>query len=96
MVPVGLNTISSVIFQDKFKNIGPLTTPKVAITKGDDVGYFAYGGSLNILLFENGQFPSLRIPQGQVIGHFEPPPSAASAAVDQTVAKRDLKRARKS
>jgi len=96
MVPVGLNTISSVIFQDKFKNIGPSTTPKVAITKGDDVGHFAYGGSLNILLFEKGQFPSLRIPQGQVIGHFEPPPSAASAAVDQKVAKRDLKRARKS
>lgn len=64
MIPVGLNTIASVIFNDKFNN---LTSPQ-PIGKGEEVGYFQYGGSLNILLFEPGVFPSVRIPQGQIIG----------------------------
>ena len=66
MVPVGLNTIASVVFNQKFKKI---TNDKpVEITKGEEVGYFQYGGSLNILLFEKGCFPAVRIPQGQMIG----------------------------
>lgn len=32
------------------------------------VGYFKYGGSLNILLFEQGRFPSLSLLVGQRIG----------------------------
>ncbi len=67
MIPVGLNTIASVIFDDKFKNIEN-GTPAQSIAKGEEVGYFQYGGSLNILLFEPGVFPSVRIPQGQIIG----------------------------
>jgi phosphatidylserine decarboxylase len=64
MIPVGLNTIASVLFNEKFNSI---TSPQ-PITKGEEVGYFQYGGSLNILLFEPGVFPSVRIPQGQIIG----------------------------
>jgi phosphatidylserine decarboxylase len=64
MIPIGLNTIASVLFNEKFNSI---TSPQ-PITKGEEVGYFQYGGSLNILLFEPGVFPSVRIPQGQIIG----------------------------
>lgn len=67
MIPVGLNTISSVIFDSKFKKITSGDTPQ-PIVKGEEVGYFQYGGSLNILLFEKGVFPAVRIPQGQEIG----------------------------
>lgn len=66
MIPVGLNTIASVIFEDKFKKVTP--DKPVEICKGEEVGYFQYGGSLNILLFEKGCFPSIRIPQGQILG----------------------------
>ncbi len=67
MIPVGLNTIASVIFNEKFKNI-KLSDAPVNITKGEEIGYFQYGGSMNILLFEKGIFPSIRIPQGQILG----------------------------
>lgn len=73
MIPVGLNTISSVVFHDKFKNINLKDTP-LNITKGEEIGYFQYGGSMNILLFEKGCFPSVRIPQGQIIGKMEKKP----------------------
>ncbi|AKB29267.1 Phosphatidylserine decarboxylase [Methanosarcina siciliae T4/M] len=69
MIPVGLNTIGSVIFEEKFKKVTPENA--VEIRKGDEVGYFQYGGSLNILLFEKGCFPAIRIPQGQIIGTLE-------------------------
>ncbi|HUV82792.1 MAG TPA: phosphatidylserine decarboxylase [archaeon] len=66
MIPVGLNTIASVIFEEKFKKV--TSENPVCIYKGEEVGYFQYGGSLNILLFEKGCFPAVRIPQGQIIG----------------------------
>ncbi len=66
MIPVGLNTIASVIFNEKFKSV--TSANPVEICKGEEVGYFQYGGSLNILLFEKGCFPAVRIPQGQIIG----------------------------
>lgn len=69
MVPVGLNSIASVQFLEKFKNITPANP--VSVAKGDKIGCFKYGGSLNILLFEPGRFPALRLLQGQRIGHFE-------------------------
>ncbi len=66
MIPVGLNTIASVIFMDQFRNLP--TGSNIPIKKGEEVGWFQYGGSLNILLFESGVFPSIRIPQGQMLG----------------------------
>ncbi|MBP0017028.1 MAG: phosphatidylserine decarboxylase [Cyanobacteria bacterium SBLK] len=66
VVPVGLTTIASVVFRDKFKHV--TDTQPIAIAKGEAIGYFQYGGSLNILLFEAGRFPSLNLLQGQQIG----------------------------
>ncbi|WP_171163675.1 phosphatidylserine decarboxylase [Streptomyces sp. I05A-00742] len=67
-VPVGLNSIASVNFLDKFKGELP-----VMVEKGEQIGNFQYGGSLNILLFEKGRFPALQLLQGQRIGLLEPP-----------------------
>lgn len=72
MVPVGLNTIASVVFSERFKRVVAGDQP-VPIDKGDEVGYFQYGGSLNILIFEPGCLPSLQIPQGQMIGTLTEP-----------------------
>jgi hypothetical protein len=41
----------------------------VPVYKGDKLGHFAYGGSLVILLIEQGVY-SITIPQGQKIGAF--------------------------
>jgi len=71
MIPVGLNTIASVVFHERFKRIGAEDLPQ-AVSKGDEIGYFKYGGSLNILLFQRGVFSSVRIPQGQGIGTMSP------------------------
>ena len=71
MIPVGLNTIASVIFDKQWKKITSENDP-VSITKGEHVGYFQYGGSLNILLFEQNCFPGMTIPQGQMIGSLQP------------------------
>jgi phosphatidylserine decarboxylase len=68
MIPVGLETISSVVFEDQYKNVAaPATVP---INKGDLIGHFAYGGSLIITLIEQG-IDSVTIPLGQQIGIFE-------------------------
>jgi len=67
MIPVGLNTIASVVFNEEYKCITGGDKP-VSIKKGDELGYFQYGGSLNILLFEKDRFPSLSLLQGQRIG----------------------------
>lgn len=67
MIPVGLNTIGSVVFSDQFKLITSSDTP-VPIAKGEQVGYFKYGGSLNILLFQPGRFPSLNLLVREKIG----------------------------
>ncbi|ASU84283.1 phosphatidylserine decarboxylase [Nocardiopsis gilva YIM 90087] len=69
MVPVGLNSIASVQFLEKFKSVS--RPQRVPVDKGEKIGFFKYGGSLNILLFEKGRFPALRLHQGQRIGHFE-------------------------
>ena len=85
MIPVGLNTIASVIFEEPFKNITASSSP-VAVTKGDRIGCFKYGGSLNILLFEKDRFPSLNILQGQQIGLLL---STGDSAVKLTRSKRN-------
>ncbi len=77
MVPVGLNSIASVEFRPEFAKVTPENP--VAVDKGEEIGCFKYGGSLNILLFEKGRFPALQLLQGQRIGNFEDP--EASPAV---------------
>jgi len=72
MIPVGLNTIATVIFEEKFKKVTATDEP-VAIAKGEEIGMFQYGGSLCILLFQKGVFPSVRLPQGQEVGKLMPP-----------------------
>lgn len=66
MVPIGLQTIGSVVFEDKFKAIGPAAEQKVY--KGEKLGHFAYGGSTVLLLFQKGHLHSLTVRQGQQIG----------------------------
>lgn len=66
VIPVGLNTISSVVFNDKYKGIKP--DKPVPVYKGDELGYFQYGGSLVILLFEPGVYGSVKILQGARMG----------------------------
>ena len=66
MVPVGLSTIGSVVFEEPYKYITP--DAPVNIRKGDRVGHFEYGGSLVILVFEPGRFEELTVAQGSRIG----------------------------
>ncbi|MFJ2115312.1 phosphatidylserine decarboxylase [Streptomyces sp. NPDC087850] len=74
MVTVGLNSIASVNYLPEFQNINHPVAPVVPVnvTKGDKIGNFKYGGSLNILLFEKERFPALQLLQGQRIGLLEP------------------------
>ncbi len=69
MIPVGLNTISSIVFNEKFRNI---TTP-VPVTRGDELGNFYYGGSLFIMIFEKGRYGSdaIKVRLGNQIGIFD-------------------------
>jgi phosphatidylserine decarboxylase len=69
MVPVGLDDISSVNFAHQFKNVGSPSNPgPVPVKKGDEVGYFAYGGSTIIMLFQPGVLFGLKVKQGNQIG----------------------------
>lgn len=68
MIPVGLDTIGSVVFEDKFKKI--VSPGTVQVSKGEKLGHFAYGGSTVITLIEQG-IKSITIPQGQQIGVFQ-------------------------
>jgi len=43
------------------------------MSKGDQVGYFMYGGSLNILIFEPGVFSSVAVLMGQRLGRLSTP-----------------------
>ena len=62
-IPVGLNTIGSV-------NLADDIAPGAAVRRGDTrLGHFAYGGSLNILLFSAGLLePGVRVRLGAQIG----------------------------
>lgn len=75
MVPVGLNTISSMTpslvgKQSVYVEPG---ADAVEIKKGQELGYFSYGGSLNILLFQKGAFNSVSVLQGMRLGQLTPP-----------------------
>nr|WP_287412649.1 phosphatidylserine decarboxylase [Pseudodesulfovibrio sp.] len=69
VVPVGLSTVGSVVFEDKFLKA---KTP-VAIKRGDELGHFLYGGSMVILIFEPGKYSSgaIKVRLGNQIGIFD-------------------------
>ena len=69
MVPVGLNTISSIVFEEKFQNI----THPVPVQRGEELGHFLYGGSLFIMIFEPGRYRSgaIQVRLGNQIGLFD-------------------------
>jgi len=82
MIPVGLDTVGSVVFEDRFKRVMP-DRPE-PVRKGEKLGHFAYGGSLVITLIERDFSPqerapdqAPRIPLGQKIGVFKEKPSSA-------------------
>ncbi len=67
MIPVGLDDVNSVNFVEGYNDI-PEINPTKDIEKGKALGYFAYGGSVVILLFEPGVFTGLKVEQGQQVG----------------------------
>ncbi|MFD5319981.1 phosphatidylserine decarboxylase [Streptomyces sp. NPDC127098] len=67
MVTVGLNSIASVNYLPEFRR----PERPVRVRKGQKIGNFRYGGSLNILLFQYGRFPALQLRMGQRIGTLE-------------------------
>lgn len=69
MVPVGLNTISSIVFEKKFQNI----TKSVPLERGEELGHFLYGGSLFIMIFEPDMYRSdaIQVRLGNQIGLFD-------------------------
>jgi phosphatidylserine decarboxylase len=74
MIPVGLNTISSIhpsVVNRKSSYVKPGGTP-IPVKKGQELGHFEYGGSLNILLFEPGVLGSISVLMGQRIGSLSP------------------------
>jgi len=66
MIPIGLQTVGSVVFEDEYSNITS-ANPKI-IYKGEKLGHFAYGGSTVLLIFEKGKLNSMTVEQGQRIG----------------------------
>ena len=50
MVPIGLQTVGSVVFEEDYKKVTS-EHPKT-IYKGERLGHFAYGGSTVLLIFE--------------------------------------------
>lgn len=69
LVPVGLNTISSIVFNAKFTDI----KKPVTVTRGDELGNFQYGGSLFIMIFEPNRYKSdaIQVRLGNQIGIFD-------------------------
>ncbi len=74
LIPVGLNTISAIhpsVINHKSSMVPPGSS-SVQIKKGDELGYFAYGGSLNIMLYQKGVFNSISMFMGQRLGTMNP------------------------
>jgi phosphatidylserine decarboxylase len=63
LIPVGLNTIGSVVLRENIK-------PGVEVKRGyTELGNFYYGGSLNLLLFSKGMVsPAVQTRLGNQIG----------------------------
>ncbi|WP_194974692.1 phosphatidylserine decarboxylase [Aquiflexum lacus] len=74
IIPVGLNTISAIApsMINNQSSMVPKGAKPVPIKKGDELGHFAYGGSLNILLFQKGVFNSISLLMGQRLGRMNP------------------------
>ena len=66
MIPIGLQTVGSVVFNNEFKKI--TSENPIQVYKGDKLGHFEYGGSTVLLIFERGKFNSISVEQGQRIG----------------------------
>ena len=66
MIPIGLQTVGSVVFEDRFKDVRK--DHHVNVSKGERLGYCKYGGSNVFLLFEKGIFTSQSVRQGQQLG----------------------------
>jgi phosphatidylserine decarboxylase len=66
MIPIGLQTVGSVVFENEFKAIS--SENPIRIYKGDKLGHFEYGGSTVLLIFEKGRLNSMTVEQGQRIG----------------------------
>lgn len=75
VIPVGLNTISRMrpSIVNHQSTMVPPGSPPVQVRKGDELGYFQFGGSLNILLFQKGVFSAINVRMGQRIGKLSPP-----------------------
>jgi len=72
-IAVGLADVSTVcpsVNSDSW--IPPGSKDRVPVQKGEQVGYFAYGGSLNILLFEPGVMSSMNVLMGNRLGSMQP------------------------
>jgi phosphatidylserine decarboxylase len=69
LVPVGLNTVSSIVFREKFAHL----SKAVPVERGEELGYFLYGGSLFIMVFEPNRYSSgaIRVRLGNQIGIFD-------------------------
>ncbi len=76
LIPVGLNTISSIVFEEKFVNM----SKPVSIKRGDKLGHFLYGGSLFIMIFEPNRYKSgaIQVRLGNQIGIFDTTSDKAS------------------
>lgn len=76
VVPVGLNTISKInasLINNQSTLVPPGSgLPAVPVKKGDELGHFAYGGSLNILLFQKNVFNAVSVLMGQRLGTLSP------------------------
>lgn len=70
MIPIGLQTIGSVVFERHFKHVSEGAPQK--IYKGEKVGHFAYGGSTVLLVFQKGMFSAVNVKQGQQLGVLHP------------------------
>jgi len=68
VIPVGLETVGSVVFEKELSDIGP--GKEVMVAKGQKLGHFAYGGSMVVLLFEKDRMPFVSVQQGAQIGVF--------------------------
>lgn len=83
IVPVGLNTISALcpsLVQKRSTRV-PVGGEPVPVSKGDELGHFAYGGSLNILLFEKGVFNAVSVLMGSRLGILGAPASPSREVV---------------
>jgi len=76
MIPVGLDTISSIVFNEKFTTKKINAKHPVAVQRGDELGHFLYGGSLFIMIFEEDRYKSdaIQVRLGNQIGTFDTPP----------------------